>query len=88
ALRNSLFGLITLVGLNLGIIIGALVIIEPIFSLPGIGDVLLQAITSRDIPVVEGVVLVFATVVVAANLLTDLLYAVLDPRIRYGRTAA
>ena len=88
ALRNSLFGLITLVGLNLGIIIGALVIIEPIFSLPGIGDVLLQAITSRDIPVVEGVVLVFATVVVVANLLTDLLYAVLDPRIRYGRAAA
>lgn len=88
ALRNSLFGLITLVGLNLGTLIGALVIIEPIFSVPGIGQVLLQAINSRDIPVAEAVVLIFAVIVVLANLLTDLLYAVLDPRIRYGRPAA
>jgi peptide/nickel transport system permease protein len=88
ALRNSLFGLITLIGLNLGTLVGALVIIEPIFSLPGIGQVLLQAINSRDIPVVEAVVLVFALIVVLANLFTDLLYAVLDPRIRYGRPTA
>jgi peptide/nickel transport system permease protein len=64
------------------------VIIEPIFSLPGIGQVLLQSINDRDIIVVEAVVLVFALVVVLANLLTDLLYAVLDPRIRYGRPTA
>jgi peptide/nickel transport system permease protein len=87
ALRNSAFGLITLIGLNLGTLVGALVIIEQIFSLPGIGQVLFQAINSRDVPVVEAVVLIFALVVVLANLLTDLLYAVLDPRIRYGRTA-
>ena len=88
ALRNSLFGLITIVGLNIGTLVGAVVIIEAIFSLPGIGQILLQSINDRDIPVVEGTVLVFAVVVVAANLLTDLLYAALDPRIRYGRAAS
>jgi peptide/nickel transport system permease protein len=88
ALRNSLFGLITIVGLNLGTLVGAVVIIEPIFSLPGVGQVLLQSISDRDVPVVEGIVAVFAVVVVVANLLTDVLYAVLDPRIRYGRAAS
>jgi peptide/nickel transport system permease protein len=88
ALRNSLFGLVTLIGLNLGTLIGALVIIEPIFSLPGVGQVLFQSINDRDILVVEAVVLLFAFVVVIANMLTDLLYAVLDPRIRYGRPTA
>jgi peptide/nickel transport system permease protein len=88
ALRNSLFGLLTVVGLNVGALLGTTVIIESIFSLPGIGQELLQAISDRDIPVVEACVLVFAVVVVLANLLTDLLYAVLDPRIRYGRAIA
>jgi peptide/nickel transport system permease protein len=88
ALRNSLFGLITIVGLNIGTLVGAAVIIEAIFSLPGVGQVLLQSINERDIPLVEGTVLIFALVVMAANLLTDLLYAALDPRIRYGRTAS
>ena len=88
ALRNSLFGLITVIGLNLGTLIGAAVIIEQIFSLPGIGQVLLQSINNRDVIVVEAVVLVFAFIVVLASLATDLLYAVLDPRIRYGHSAA
>ena len=61
-------------------------IIEQIFALPGIGQELLQAISNRDIPVIEGIVLVFAVVVVIANLITDLLYAVLDPRVRHGST--
>lgn len=84
AFRNSSFGLITVVGLNLGTLIGVTVIIEQIFSLPGIGQLLLQAINTRDFVVVQAVVVVFATVVVLANLVADLLYAVLDPRIRYG----
>jgi peptide/nickel transport system permease protein len=88
ALPNSLFGLLTIVGLNLGTLIGATVIIEQIFALPGIGQSLLEAINNRDVVVVEGVVLVLAVVVVLANLLTDVLYAVMDPRIRYGRSAA
>jgi len=88
ALPNSMFGLITLVALNLGTLIGATVIIEPIFSLPGVGDILVQSINDHDVPVVEGIVVVFAVVVVVANLLADLLYAALDPRIRYGRVAS
>lgn len=84
AFRNSSFGLLTVVGLNLGTLIGSTVIIEQIFSLPGIGQLLLQAINTRDFVVVQACVVVFAIVAVLANLLTDLLYAVLDPRIRYG----
>jgi peptide/nickel transport system permease protein len=88
ALPNSLFGLLTVVAVNIGTLVGVTVIIESIFALPGIGGALLEAINNRDILVVQGIVLVLATVVVVANLITDLLYAVLDPRIRYGRTAS
>ena len=84
AFRNSVFGLITVVGLNLGTLIGATVIIEQIFALPGLGQLILQAINARDFVVVQACVVVFAVVAVLANLLADLLYAVLDPRIRYG----
>lgn len=84
AFRNSAFGLITIVGLNLSTLIGATVIIEQIYSLPGIGQLLLQAINTRDFIVVQACVIVFAVITVLANLLTDVLYAVLDPRIRYG----
>jgi peptide/nickel transport system permease protein len=88
ATRNSLFTLITLVALNLGTLIGAVAIIEPIFSLPGIGAELISAIQINDLPLVEGIVVVFALVTVAGNLLADLMYVVLDPRIRYGRSAS
>jgi peptide/nickel transport system permease protein len=88
ALPNSMFGLITLVGLNLGTLIGATAIIEPIFSLPGAGDILVTSINNHDVPVVEGIVVIFAVVVVVANLLVDILYAALDPRIRYGRVTS
>jgi peptide/nickel transport system permease protein len=84
AFRNSSFGLITVVGLNLGALIGGTVIIEQIFALPGIGQMLLQAINTRDFVVVQAAVVIFALVAVVANLVVDLLYAVLDPRIRYG----
>jgi peptide/nickel transport system permease protein len=83
-LRNSVFGLITSVALNLGTLLGVTVIIEQIFGLPGIGHELLSAINSRDLPVVEGAVFVFALIVVLANLLADVLYAALDPRVKYG----
>jgi peptide/nickel transport system permease protein len=84
AFRNSSFGLIAVVGLNLGTLIGTTVIIEQIFALPGTGQLLLQAINARDIVVIQGCVVVFAAVTVAANLAADLLQTVLDPRIRYG----
>jgi peptide/nickel transport system permease protein len=83
-LRNSVFGLITVIALNLGTLLGVTVIVEDIFSLPGIGHELLSAISNRDVPVVEGAVLVFAIVVVLANLLADLVLSALDPRVRYG----
>jgi peptide/nickel transport system permease protein len=86
ALRNSVFGLITSVALNLGTLLGVTVIIEQIFGLPGIGHELLSAINSRDLPVVEGAVFVFGLIVVLANLLADVLYAALDPRVKYGST--
>jgi peptide/nickel transport system permease protein len=87
ALRNSVFGLITSVALNLGTLLGVTVIIEQIFGLPGIGHELLSAINSRDLPVVEGAVFVFGLIVVLANLLADVLYAALDPRVKYGSTS-
>ena len=86
ALRNSAIGLVTVIGLNLATLIGATVIVEQIFGLSGIGFQLLKAINNRDVPLVEGIVLVFATIVVLASLGTDLLYDVLDPRIRHGRS--
>jgi peptide/nickel transport system permease protein len=84
ALRNSSFGLIAVVGLNLGVLIGTTVIIEQIFALPGTGQLLLQAINARDVVVIQAVVVVFAVVTVAGNLGADLLQTALDPRIRYG----
>ncbi|HEY7965447.1 MAG TPA: ABC transporter permease [Solirubrobacteraceae bacterium] len=87
ALRNSVFGLITVIALNFGTLLGAAVIIEQIFSLPGLGNGLIQAIGNHDTPVIEATVLIFALMTVAGNLLADILYAVLDPRIRYGSAA-
>jgi peptide/nickel transport system permease protein len=84
AFRNSSFGLITFVGLNISFLISGTVIIEVIFGLPGAGQYLLQAINTRDYIVLQALTLVFATITVLANLVVDVLYAVLDPRIRYG----
>ncbi len=86
ALRNSFIGVLTVIGLNLATLIGVTVIVEEVFSLPGIGFELLNAISNRNVPVVEGIVLVFGIAVVLANLATDLLYGVLDPRIRHVRS--
>jgi peptide/nickel transport system permease protein len=84
ALRNSFIGLLTVIGYNLATLIGVTVIAEDIFGLAGVGNELLQAIQHRDVPLLEGIVLVFAAFVVIVNLATDLLYSVLDPRIRHG----
>src|ERR1700722_3571352 len=84
ALRNSTFNLITVIGLNLGGLVGAAAIIETIFQVQGIGNDLLTGISNHDAPLVEGITLIFALVTLLGNLLADLAYAVLDPRIRYG----
>jgi peptide/nickel transport system permease protein len=88
ALRNALSNLITVIGINLGAAIGGTVILETIFALPGMGAELISSIASRDVPVVEGIVVVIACAVVLTNLVVDLLYALLDPRIRYGRSSS
>ena len=83
ALRNALIPVLTIVGIQLAQIAGSSVIIESIFNLPGIGKYLLDAMMMRDYPVVQGVNLCLAIVVVVLNLSVDLVYAVIDPRIRY-----
>jgi peptide/nickel transport system permease protein len=88
ALRNSMFTLITVIGLNLGGLVGAAAIIETVFQVQGIGNDLLTGISNHDLPLIQGIVLVFALVTVAGNLLADLAYAVLDPRIRYGSSTS
>jgi peptide/nickel transport system permease protein len=83
ALRNAMIPIVTLMGLSLATIAGGTVIFEQIFNLPGMGRYLFLSVNQRDYPAVQGVVLVFALIVVLANLLTDIAYGVLDPRIRY-----
>ena len=81
ALRNALIPVVTIVGFEIGVLIGGAAIIETIFGLPGIGYVLLQAIFGRDYPVIQAMTLLIAFTFIFANLLVDILYGVLDPRI-------
>ena len=82
ALRNALIPLVTVVGLQFGYILGGAVVIETVFTWPGVGLFTIQAITNRDYPVVQAAVLILSSAVVLINLLVDLLYGLLDPRIR------
>ena len=84
AVKNALIPVVTLIGLQLPILVGGSVIIENIFNLPGLGRLMLTALNNRDYPVVSGVNLVFATAVVGINLMIDLIYPYLDPRVRYN----
>ncbi|MDA1062302.1 MAG: ABC transporter permease [Chloroflexi bacterium] len=84
ALRNALIPVITIMGSQLTFLMGGLVIIEVVFSLPGIGTLGFEAISVRDYPVVQGVVFFTAILFIGANLLVDLSYAIIDPRIRYS----
>lgn len=87
ALRNALIPVITIIGVELGYLLGGAVIIEEIFSLPGIGRLVYNAISQRDYALVQGVALFIAFNFVVINLITDLLYAAADPRISYGQHA-
>ena len=84
AVKNALIPIVTLVGMQLPILVGGSVIMENIFNLPGLGSLFLTALSDRDYPVVSGVNLVFATMVVGVNLFIDLIYPYLDPRVRYS----
>ena len=83
AMKNAFIPVITLIGLQLPILVGGSVIIENIFNLPGLGRLMLDALADRDYPIVTGINLFFGTVVMGVNLLIDLLYSYLDPRVRY-----
>lgn len=82
ALRNAMINTLTIVGLEFGTLLGGAVLTESVFAYPGLGRYMVQAIFMRDYPVVQGVVLVFAVTYVIVNMLTDVGYALLDPRIR------
>jgi peptide/nickel transport system permease protein len=84
ALRNALLPLLTMIGMQFGTLLGGAVIIENVFSRQGLGTLATQAVINRDFPVVQGCVMVAAILYVLVNLLVDVLYAVVDPRIRYG----
>lgn len=83
ALRNALIPVVTIVGLRVARLIGGAAVVESVFALPGVGRLAIESIFNRDFPVLQAIVLVAALAVLLSNLLTDLLYGLLDPRIRY-----
>jgi dipeptide transport system permease protein len=85
ALRNALIPVITVIGLQVGVLLAGAILTETIFSWPGIGKWLVESIYRRDYPAVQGGVLLVATVIIAINLIVDLLYGLINPRIRHAR---
>jgi peptide/nickel transport system permease protein len=83
ALKNALIPVVTIIGAGLPMLVGGSIIMEQIFALPGMGRLMLSALYQRDYTIVSGISLVIATAIVLANLLVDISYAYLDPRIRY-----
>ncbi|MCA1647808.1 MAG: ABC transporter permease, partial [Chloroflexi bacterium] len=84
ALRNGMIPTLTLIGLQLGALVGGAVITETVFAWPGLGRLLVEAVKFRDFPVVQAMILVLALLVLLVNLAVDVLYAFADPRIRFG----
>jgi peptide/nickel transport system permease protein len=84
ALRNGLIPTVTVLGLQFGALLGGSVVVESVFAWPGLGFLMIQAIGSRDLPLVRAIVLVLSLFFVLINLLIDVLYTYLDPRIRYA----
>ena len=83
ALKNTLIPIITIVGLQIGVLLGGAVVIETVFAWPGVGKLTVDAILGRDFPVVQGATFLIAVALILVNLLIDITYAVVDPRIRY-----
>ncbi|MBM3573629.1 MAG: ABC transporter permease, partial [Alphaproteobacteria bacterium] len=85
AMRNAILPVITVIGLEFAFLIGGLVVTEQVFNLNGIGKLFVQAVTRGDYTLIQGLVMLVATIAVVMNLLVDLLYAVFDPRIRFAQ---
>jgi peptide/nickel transport system permease protein len=83
ALRNAVSSTVSVLGVNIGFLVGGTVVIEQVFALPGIGQLMLNSIFQRDFPVVQGVTLVFGIMVVLVYLTTDVVHSLLDPRVRF-----
>src|SRR6187549_3131694 len=83
ALRNALVPIVTVIGLTVALLIGGAVVTETVFGLPGVGNLVVSAVIRRDYPVIQGALLVVAVIYVVINFLIDLLYTVLDPRVKY-----
>jgi peptide/nickel transport system permease protein len=83
ALRNAVISTVSVLGVNVGFLVGATLVIEQVYALPGIGQLMINSIFQRDFPVVQAVTLVFAVMVVLVYLATDVVHALLDPRVRY-----
>jgi peptide/nickel transport system permease protein len=83
ALRNAVISMVSVLGVNIGFLVGGTLVIEQVFALPGIGQLMINSIFQRDFPVVQAVTLVFAVMVVLVYLLTDVAHALLDPRVRF-----
>lgn len=88
ALRNALMPIVTVIGLQFGSLLGGAVLTETVFAWPGIGSYTVECITKSDFPVIQAVVLIIATIFVLMNLIVDVIYAFLDPRIKYGKKEA
>jgi peptide/nickel transport system permease protein len=84
ALRNGLIPALTIIGASLGALLGGAVVTETVFTIPGMGRLVVQSIGRRDFPVIQGAVMLIAGVYVLVNLLVDILYVYIDPRVRYG----
>ncbi len=84
ALRNALIPAVTVIGLLIGTLLGGAVVTETVFTIPGMGRLIVQSVLRRDYPVIQGAVMLIASFYVIANLLVDVLYVVIDPRISYG----
>ncbi|MGH2586056.1 MAG: ABC transporter permease, partial [Dehalococcoidia bacterium] len=83
AFRNALIPVVTVIGLRIPMLVGGAVILETIFNIPGIGRFFVNAMSQRDFPVVQGVIALVSATVIIANLMVDMVYAWMDPRIRY-----
>jgi peptide/nickel transport system permease protein len=84
AFRNTLIPVVTVLGITLSLLVGGSVVIEQVFALPGIGRLIVQAIMNRDYPLVQGTMLLFGFAFVVINILVDIIYTFVDPRVRYG----
>jgi peptide/nickel transport system permease protein len=82
-LRNGLMATVTILGVNIGWLLGGSVVIENVFSIPGLGDLVISSVSARDYPMIQGIALVFGLLVICINLITDIVYALLDPRVSY-----